>query len=87
MAECSFRPRTNAHARREARPQARTGRPTAVKPVVVRGLARHLELRRRANALAEEKRTREHEAFHVDKADEWRNGLNHTVAEPFALSA
>ena len=72
--ECSFQPRTNHDVPREARPMARTGRSTAVKPVVVRGLARHLELKRHANKLAEEHRTRVHNAFHVAKADEWRDG-------------
>ena len=86
LMECSFQPFTNNRQKREARPQSATGRPTAVRPVVVRGLARHLENRQRAAALAEEKRTREHAAFHVAKAEEWRQGQNHTKVEPFALS-
>ena len=88
LMECSFQPNTTKSkgTKREARPMSQSGKPTAVKPVVVRGLARHLELRQRANALAEEQRTREHAAFHVTKADEWRQGQNHTKVEPFALS-
>ena len=84
--ECSFQPRTNHDVPREARPMARTGRSTAVKPVVVRGLARHLELKRHANKLAEEHRTRVHNAFHVAKADEWRDGRRLTQCAPFELS-
>ena len=84
--ECSFQPRTNHDVPREARPMARTGRHTAVKPVVVRGLARHLELKRHANKLAEEHRTRVHNAFHVAKADEWRDGRRLTQCAPFELS-
>ena len=84
--ECSFQPRTNHDVPREARPMARTGRNTAVKPVVVRGLARHLELKRHANKLAEEHRTRVHNAFHVAKADEWRDGRRLTQCAPFELS-
>ena len=84
--ECSFQPRTNHDVPREARPMARTGRSTAVKPVVVRGLARHLELKRHANKLAEEHRTRVHNAFHVARADEWRDGRRLTQCAPFELS-
>ena len=84
--ECSFQPRMNRDVPREAQPASRTGVPTAVKPVVVRGLARHLELKRTANRLAEEHRTRVHNAFHVPKAEEWRDGRHLTQCSPFELS-
>lgn len=76
LRECSFRP--NIHTKK-------TSPPRAVVPVVVRGLARHLELRDRARQLDEAKRLRQHNAFRVDKADEWRNGQNFTTPVPFAL--
>ena len=56
-------------------------------PVVVRGLARHLELRDLARKRTEEQRTREHEAFHVPKAEGWRRGQKFTTPQPFELTS
>ncbi|KAJ1456901.1 hypothetical protein M885DRAFT_516480 [Pelagophyceae sp. CCMP2097] len=87
LRECSFRPSTNSKSTlREAAPAASTGAATTVKPVVVRGLARHLELRNRAKQLAQDHRSREHAAFTVERAEEWRHGQKFTTPQPFALS-
>lgn len=81
LQECSFRPLLRQNRRRPSSPTA-----AMVAPVVVRGLARHLELRRRADQLQREQRDRERAAFHVDRASEWRNGQNYTTPVPFELS-
>lgn len=83
LKECSFQPTIRRRSRSKY-PQPATA---AVEPVVIRGLARHLELKARADKLNQDKRDRERAAFNVDKAVGWRNGQNFTTPIPFDLSS
>lgn len=79
LQECSFKPKVRTK-------KTHRSDPPAVAPVVIRGLARHLELKARADKLNAEQRRREHRAFNVEKADDWRNGKNYTTPVPFQLT-
>lgn len=57
------------------------------KPVVVKGLGRHLELRQLSEKLKEEARIRELQAFHVIDVNKYRRPEDgSTIVEPFDLS-
>ena len=75
LKECTFTPLVN-----EELPQARSDG----KPVVVRGLGRHLELRERAHRIEEEKRERAAKVFLEDAAA--IRPEPYTKPEPFNLS-
>ena len=64
LQECTFQPNLYSH------PSPITLRATS--PVVIRGLARHLELKTLATKLKDEAKQREFEAFHVVNVEKYR---------------
>jgi hypothetical protein len=77
--DCTFAPRVNTSPK-----QRRARRGSA--PVVVRGLARHLELRELAKRQRDERDQREHSAFNVSQEVLSAKCNGHvTVPEPFQL--
>ncbi|CAM9880414.1 unnamed protein product [Discosporangium mesarthrocarpum] len=75
MQPCTFAPATN-----------KAKLPQGCRPVVVRGLGRHLELRDVAQQKEEERKRREALAFGVKPGAVRRSALGETVVEPFLLS-
>ena len=74
MRECTWTPKVNKR------------RPQQQKPVVVRGLGRHLELREMAKRKDEEQQERERRAFGTASTG-GRNAVGITIAKPFRLSS
>lgn len=74
MRECTWTPKVNKR------------RPQSQKPVVVRGLGRHLELREMAKRKEEEQQERERRAFGSGSTSA-RTVAGMTIAKPFRLSS
>ncbi|CAM9623371.1 unnamed protein product, partial [Ectocarpus sp. 12 AP-2014] len=75
MKRCTFVPQTNSAILR------------AERPVLVRGLGRHLELKDVAQRRERERREREAQAFGVRPGAVRRSVLGETIVEPFSLSS
>ena len=78
LAECTFAPQVGSPAVAEAKGGG------GEKPLVVKGIARHMELKGLARRQAEEQAQREQKAFLIDPP---QRTAPYTVPEPFRLAS